>query len=121
MRRVNSKTVGDIVVLYPKGMYTGGDETDALKITMGELFEDGARKMVVNLHDVSYLNSTALGVLLEAREGLAKHRGRIILTNVQDRINAIFLETKLILVFDTFDTEKEAIQELQGVSSAKGD
>lgn len=110
MSYLKNKAVGDVLVVYPKGELTGGDETNELMFVLEEAYEKGTRKVVVNLHDVTYLNSTALGVLIAARQGLQKHNGRITLSNVHDRIHTIFLETKLTLVFDTYDTEQEAIE-----------
>ena len=109
MSYVKMNAIGDIVVLHPKGEYTGGDETDELAIAMEEAFEAGGRKLVVNLHNVSYLNATAINYMLEASKGLTQRSGRLVLSNVQDRMHAIFLEAKLILDFETYDTEKEAI------------
>lgn len=114
MASVKSRNVDDVVVLSLNGMFTGGEETDQLAAALDKAFVAGTRKVVVNLKDATYLTSMSIGVFLQARHGFLKHGGRIVLSNVSDRINAVFLITKLILVFETFDDEAEALASFEG-------
>ena len=69
-------------------------------------------KLVINLEDVTYLNSTALGVLISAHSNFSKRDGEIILCNVSKSIENIFVITKLSLVFNIEDTLEDAVKKI---------
>lgn len=99
-------------VLHLKGQFIGGEETDELKNVLAEVSDKQKNKLIINLADVSYLNSTALGVLISAHSNFAKRSGEIILCNVGDTIQNIFVITKLSLVFNIEETLEDAIKKL---------
>ena len=68
---------GKIIVLELKGNYVGGDETDQLRYEIKNLSEGGNLKLIIDLGEVSYLNSSALGVLIAAHANYAKRGGKI--------------------------------------------
>jgi len=102
-------TVGDVHVLAPKKNLVGKDETQGLLAAIDELAAKGPPKIVVDLGKISYINSTGLGALVRARMTCQRHEGWLRLARVGDRIGAIFMVTKLVLVFDTFETIDEAV------------
>jgi len=106
---MKERTVGNVVVLYPKGYLTGGEETDELEQRIKSLIESGNKHLVVNLSDTQHLNSTALGVLISAHSNYAKRGAQMKLCAVDKRIENIFVITKLSLVFDVYATEEQAI------------
>lgn len=65
---------GNIIVLKLKGNFVGGDETDELQNTIKKLSENGNLKLVIDLGEVSYLNSSALGVLISAHANYTKEK-----------------------------------------------
>jgi len=97
-------------VLHLKGQFIGGEETDALRDALMGISQKQQNNLVINLADVSYLNSTALGVLISAHANFVKRNGKIILCNVSKSIENIFVITKLTLVFNIADTLEEAIK-----------
>ena len=99
-------------VLHLKGQFIGGEETTDLKDTLTALAEKNVSKAVLDLDKATYLNSTALGVLISAHANFTKRDGKIILCNVSKSIQNIFVITKLTMVFDITDTLDEAIKEL---------
>ena len=107
--KVTNLSSGNIVVLEPKGSLIGGDETDEIKNAITRLLKDGNKKLIVDLAGVDYLNSTALGVLVSTHTSYSKAAGKIKLCNVNKNIQNIFIITKLTLVFEVYDTQKEAI------------
>ncbi|MBP9095382.1 MAG: STAS domain-containing protein [Ignavibacteria bacterium] len=100
----------DIVVIAPKGNFVGGDETDELRDTIKKLSDEGNKKLVIDLGEVLYLNSTALGVLISAHANYSKREGKIKLCQLNKNLENLFVITKLALIFDSYPTQEEAIQ-----------
>ncbi len=103
-------TVGDVHVLAPKKNLVGKDETQDLLAAVDELAAKGTPKVIVDLGKISYVNSVGLGSLVRARTTCNNREGWFRLARVGNRINAIFMVTKLVLVFDTFETVEEAVE-----------
>lgn len=99
----------DIFLLEPKGSFIGGDETDDLKFAIREIANNGNLKLIIDLGDVDYLNSTALGVLISAHANYKKREGEIKLTRLNKNLENLFVITKLSLIFDCFGSQQEAI------------
>lgn len=95
-----------------KGQFIGGEETDQLRSTLTELSEGEDPKVILDMDSVSYLNSTALSVLISAQRNVAKRGGKIGLCKIGKTIENVFVQTKLILVFSIFPTVEEALQKL---------
>jgi anti-sigma B factor antagonist len=100
---------GKTVVLELKGNYVGGEETDELRDTIKKLSEEGNLKLVIDLGEVSYLNSSALGVLIAAHANYAKRGGKIKLCQLNKNLENLFVITKLSLIFDSYSNQVEAI------------
>jgi anti-sigma B factor antagonist len=100
-------------ILHLKGQFVGGEETQDLRDTLKEIAEKKQNNLIIDLDKVTYLNSTALGVLISAHANFAKREGKIILCNVSESIENIFVITKLSLVFTITDTLDEAIKDIQ--------
>lgn len=109
MASLKSRQVGSITILAPKGYLTGGEETDELERTIKQLGEQGSKHLVINLSETQHLNSTALGVLIQAHSNYVRRGGQMKLAAVDKRIENIFVITKLSLVFDVYPTEEQAI------------
>lgn len=85
------------------GDFIGGEETEKLSSTLKKIAEGEKNKIVLNLHEVTFLNSMALGVLLSANALFNKNNGRVVLCNASEYLRTIFETTKLSLIF-TIDT-----------------
>ncbi|MBI5324501.1 MAG: STAS domain-containing protein [Ignavibacteriae bacterium] len=106
--KIEEKTNG--VVLNLKGQFIGGEETDKLRETLVGIAQQKKNNLVIDLAKTTYLNSTALGVLISAHANFVKREGKIILCNVNKSIQNIFVITKLSLVFTIVETYDEAIK-----------
>lgn len=95
-------------ILHLKGQFIGGAETDELKEQLKVLADNNQNNLIINLENVTYLNSTALGVLISSHANFVKRNGKIILCNVSKSIENIFVITKLTLVFTIADTLEDA-------------
>ena len=98
-----------IIVIEPKGNFVGGEETDDLRDTIKKLSEADNKKLVIDVSDVLYLNSTALGVLISAHANYAKREGKIKLCNLNKNLKNLFVITKLALIFDSYENQVEAV------------
>ena len=107
------RTSGDVTIITPKGMLLGGKETDELQSKIKELVEAGNKKLLINLGQTTFLNSVSLGVLIGAHSSYAKRGAEMKLCQVDKKIQNIFVVTKLSLVFDVYDSEKEALQSFE--------
>ncbi|TAL69704.1 MAG: anti-sigma factor antagonist [Bacteroidetes bacterium] len=106
--KIEEKTNG--VVLSLKGQFIGGEETDKLRDALVGIAQQKKNKLVIDLAKATYLNSTALGVLISAHANFVKREGKIVLCNVNKSIQNIFVITKLSLVFTIVETLDEAIK-----------
>ena len=107
---ISQRTVGDIVIVDISGKITLGDGGDALlKDKMRSLIQQGHKKLLLNLGEVSYVDSAGLGEIVQAYATVNKEGGKLKLLNVTKRIKDLLSITKLLTVFDTFDSEAEAV------------
>jgi anti-sigma B factor antagonist len=100
---------GKIGIIEVKGSLVGGEETDELRAAVADFMEQGTKKLIVDLGKVTYLNSTAIGVLVSAHTTFLKNKGHVKLCNINKSINNIFVITKLTLVLDVAETREEAV------------
>jgi len=101
---------GGIGLIEVSGSLIGGDETDKLRAAVAGFVEREYQKLIIDLSDVTYLNSTAIGVLVSAHTSYSRKGWKIKLCGVNKNINNIFVITKLTLVFDVHETRQAAIK-----------
>jgi anti-sigma B factor antagonist len=106
---MKERQVESITILTPRGYLTGGDETDELQQKLAALADGGNKHLIINLSETQHLNSTALGVLISAHSNYTRRGGHMKLCSVDQRIQNIFVITKLSYVFDTYPNEVQAI------------
>ncbi|HYM25469.1 MAG TPA: STAS domain-containing protein [Vicinamibacterales bacterium] len=107
---IAERTVGDVVVVDVSGKITLGDGGDmVLKDKMRSLIQQGRHKILLNLGDVSYVDSAGLGEIVQAYGAVTKTGGSLKLVNTTKRIKDLLAITKLLTVFETFDSEAEAV------------
>jgi anti-sigma B factor antagonist len=99
---------GGIGLIEAKGSLTGGEETDELRRAIAGFLDRNYDKLIVDLGGVTYLNSTAIGVLVGAHTSYLRKNGRLKISGVSKNIDSIFVITKLTLVFDVYDTKEGA-------------
>jgi anti-sigma B factor antagonist len=108
--KVKTQMDGDVAVVHVSGKLMGGPESDNLRNEIKQLIEDGTRKFVINLHGVPWINSTGLGALMSVYTSVQRGEGSLKLCNVSDRIQSLFMITKLLTIFDTYPSEQEAVE-----------
>jgi len=99
-------------LLRLKGDFIGGEETDQLRDTLHQLGSGEKKTIIVDMSKVTYLNSTALGILIASHASVTKKGGKIVLCNLDKSIENLFVITKLTLVFPIYSSFEEAIKDL---------
>jgi len=108
--KLNEKNVADIVILELSGKIMGGPDASLLNDKLHELVEAGKIKVVVDLGKVNWMNSSGLGILIGAMTTIKNNNGELKLANVTERIKSLFIITKLITVFESFESVEEAVE-----------
>jgi anti-sigma B factor antagonist len=108
--QISERTVGDVVVVDISGKITLGDGGDvALRDKMRSLIHQGSKKVLLNLGDVSYVDSAGLGEIVNCYTTVTKNGGTLKLVAVTKRIKDLLSITKLLTVFECHDTEAEGL------------
>ena len=108
--KVKTQMEGDVAVVHVSGKLMGGPESENLRDEIKTLIEDGVKKFVINLRGVPWINSTGLGALMAVYTSVQRSEGALALCHVSDRIQSLFMITKLLTIFDTHPSEKEAVE-----------
>lgn len=103
----------EIAILELRGAFIGGEETVALKKTATDFFEQGNRKLIIDLKGVTYLNSMGIGSLVSIYSMYSKDGGRVKLCGMGKGIQNMFVITKLVTIFEVEETREEAIRKFQ--------
>ena len=99
----------DIVVLDLSGKIMGGEETTLFHGKIHEYIELNKKRFVVDLAKVDWMNSVGLGMLISALTTVKNSGGRLVLANIT-KIESILTITRLITVFEHFDSRQDALK-----------
>jgi len=97
------------VVIELKGNVMGGEDTKAFNDTLHKLVDEGKTNTVIDLSDVKFMNSSGLGMLIGGLTTMKKANGHFKLANVTDKIESLLIITKLITIFETYDSVDSAV------------
>ena len=102
--------MNDVTVLDLKGKMTLGEGDELLKDKINSLLAAGKKKLLLNLEGVPYIDSAGLGEVVRTYTTVSRQGGSLKLLNLTKRIEDLLSITKLLTVFDTFDSEAEAVK-----------
>jgi len=108
--QIEQRAVGDVTVLDLKGRVTLGEGDELLKDKVNSLVNQGHKKIVLNLAEVPYIDSAGLGEVVRTYTTVSRQGGSLKLLNLTKRITDLLSITKLLTVFETFDSENEAVR-----------
>ena len=108
--RIEEREVGEVLILDLSGKLTIGEGDELLKDKINSLIQQGRRKLVLNLAGVPYIDSAGLGEVVRTYTTVSRQGGQLKLLNLTKRIQDLLAITKLLTVFETFDSEQEAVQ-----------
>ena len=101
---------GGIGLIEARGSLVGGDETDELRQAIAGFVAREYSKLIIDLSGVTFLNSTAIGVLVSAQTTYARRQWQVKLCGINKNIDNIFVITKLTLVFDVHEKKADAVK-----------
>lgn len=108
--QIDERKVGDVLILDLKGKMTLGDGDELLRNKINTAIQAGAKKLVLNLGNVPYIDSAGLGEVVRTYTTVSRQGGALKLLNLTKRIQDLLAITKLLTVFETFDSEDEAVK-----------
>jgi anti-sigma B factor antagonist len=107
--QIEERSVGDVTILDLKGKMTLGEGDELLKDKINSLIHQGQRKLLLNLEGVPYIDSAGLGEIVRTYTTVSRQGGSLKLVNLTKRITDLLSITKLLTVFETFDSEQDAV------------
>jgi anti-sigma B factor antagonist len=107
---VNKRQVGDVTILDLKGKITIGTGDVQLRNAVHEVMDSGAMKVLINMRDVSTIDSSGIGELVSAYTTATKRGAKLRLINLPAKVTDILTITQLITVFDVYDNEAAGVQ-----------
>ncbi len=100
------------VVVELKGNVMGGEDTKDFTETLHKLIDEGKKNVIVDLSAVKFMNSSGLGMLISGLTTMKKADGHLKLANVTDKIESLLIITKLITIFESYESVDDAVKSL---------
>jgi anti-sigma B factor antagonist len=108
--KLAKRTVDGILVIQGTGRIVFGEESSLLRDEVKKAVADGSKKIVLNLGDVSYIDSGGLGTLVALHTTAHNAGGMIKLANLTKRVGDLLQVTKLLTVFEVHESEYAALE-----------
>ena len=115
---IDERFIGNVTVLDVAGRLTMDQAAQHLKDKINSLVSQQRTEILVNLRKVPYIDSGGLGQLVASFASVRKAGGVLKLLNVGSRNSDLLSITRLVTVFESFDSEAEAVQSFQAVARA---
>jgi anti-sigma B factor antagonist len=106
---ISERQAGDVTVLDLSGKITIGEGSVSLRSAIRRLIEEGKKKILLNLGQVSYVDSSGIGELVSSFTTINREGGQLKLLNLSQKIQDLMTITKLHTVFDVYDEETPAL------------
>ena len=113
IRQVNTVTVVDL-----SGRITLGEGCTQLRELIRDLLSKGHKKLLLNLADVTYIDSSGIGELVSGFTAVSNQGGQLKLLNLTKKVHDLLQITKLLTVFDVHDDEAKAVGSFEKVANA---
>lgn len=108
--QITTRLDGDVTIMDVAGKITLGDGSSALRDKVKDLNASGVKKMLINLGDVNYIDSSGIGELVSAFTTVSNAGGALKLLNLTKRVHDLLQITKLYTVFEVFDSEAVGVK-----------
>src|SRR6267142_5437921 len=106
---MKERQAGDVIILDMDGKITIGEGSVALRSAIRRLLEENKKKILLNLAKVGYIDSSGIGELVSSYTAINKEAGELKLLNLTQKIQDLLTITKLLTVFDVYESEEEAL------------
>jgi len=108
--KLTTRQVGDVTVLDATGRITLGEGASIFRDKIRELATKGEKKLLVNLSEVSYIDSSGIGEMVSSFTTVTNHGGQLKLLGLNKRVKDLLQITKLYTVFEVFEDEASAVR-----------
>ena len=108
--KLTNRQVGDVTVIDVAGRITLGEGSSTLRDALRDLVKSDHKKILLNLKDVTYIDSSGIGELVSGFTTVANQGGVVKLLSLTKRVQDLLQITKLYTVFEVFDDEAKAVQ-----------
>jgi anti-sigma B factor antagonist len=108
--KIDTRKVGDVTVVDVSGRITLGEGSSALRDVLRDLTAQGNKKILLNLSEVSYIDSSGIGELVSGFTSVSNGGGTLKLLGLTKRVKDLLQITKLYTVFDVHEEEAHAIR-----------
>ncbi len=106
---IRERQAGDITVLDMDGRITIGEGSVALRSAIRRLLEEGKKNILLNLAGVGYIDSSGIGELVSSYTAIKNQEGQLKLLSLTEKLRDLLTITKLLTVFDAYETEADAL------------
>lgn len=113
-----TRTVGSVAIIDLSGKITLGEAAGTLRDAVKDAIAKGHKHLLLNMADVSYVDSAGLGELVGSYTTTTNLGGQLKLVNVQKKMKDLMQITKLYTIFQAYDDEQTAIQSFSSTASA---
>jgi anti-sigma B factor antagonist len=108
--KLTTRQVGDVTVIDAAGRITLGEGSSVFRDTVRDLSAKGNKKLLLNLGDVTYIDSSGIGEMVSGFTSVTNSGGQLKLLNLTKRVKDLLQITKLYTVFEVFDDEASAVR-----------
>ena len=108
--KIDTRKVGDVTVVDVSGRITLGEGSSALRDVLRDLTAQGNKKILLNLSEVSYIDSSGIGELVSGFTSVSNGGGTLKLLGLTKRVKDLLQITKLYTVFDVHEEEAHAVR-----------
>ncbi len=107
---VTERKVGDVMIVDITGRMVATDNAGRLKDKITSLLFQGEKKIIINLAEVAYVDSSGLGEMVACYGSATREGAKMKLANAGNRIQDLLITTRLVTIFDSHDSEESAIK-----------
>ena len=108
--KLTTRQVGDVTVIDAVGRITLGEGATSFRDAIRDLANKGSKKLLINLGEVSYIDSSGIGEMVSGFTTITNHGGQLKLLGLSNRVKDLLQITKLYTVFEVFDDEASAVR-----------
>jgi anti-sigma B factor antagonist len=107
--KIEIRSIGDVKVLDCSGKITLGEGTISIRNAVRDALEGGAKKIILNLAEINYIDSSGVGELVSTYTTTVNRGGKLKLLKLTHKLRELLTITKLLTVFDIYDDENAAL------------
>ena len=116
----STRQIGGVTIVDISGRIVLGEESAALRELIRELLSKGHKRILLNLGEVTYIDSSGLGHLVSAFTSVRKQEGELKLLKLTNKVHDLMQITRLYTVFDIMDDEAAAVKSFSQLAAATG-